>query len=201
MEEERQEKTGCSLASFRSAGEDQERALGCMVSRRGLDAQPPLRRHRVDIGWGRHGDAQFGEGSAESAMNIDLEKLRKFMEDIASKRGPFTLFALLLRDDALVDEWDLVVSAPWLKVGDLKALKVFAKGLSAAIGEEGVLSLSHIARLKADEPAVDTILALGGSGDSGETVEVRDFDVAGLNIRRGYILHAERPQPEPSTVA
>ncbi len=134
-------------------------------------------------------------------MNIDLEKLRKFMEDIASKRGPFTLFALLLRDDALVDEWDLVVSAPWLKVGDLKALKVFAKGLSAAIGEEGVLSLSHIARLKADEPAVDTILALGGSGGSGETVEVRDFDVAGLNIRRGYILHAERPQPEPSTVA
>ena len=133
-------------------------------------------------------------------MNIDLEKLRKFMEDIASKRGPFTLFALLLRDDA-PGVWDLVVSAPWLKGGDQKALKVFAKGLSAAIGEEGVHSLSHIARLKADEPAVDTILALGGSGGSGETVEVRDFDVAGLKIRRGYILHAERPQPEPSTVS
>ncbi len=129
-------------------------------------------------------------------MNIDLEKLRKFMEDIASKRGAFTLFALLLRDDAL-DEWDLVVSVPWLEEKGLKALKKFAKGLSAAIGEEGVLSLAQIVTLNADEPAVDTILELGGSGG---TVELRDFDVVGLKIKRGYILQAERLQPEPSTV-
>lgn len=129
-------------------------------------------------------------------MNIDIEKLRKFMEETASKRGPFTLFALLMRDYAL-NEWDLVVSAPWLKENDSKALKKFAKGLSAAIGEEGILALAQIVTLNADEPAVDTILELGGAG---ETVEVHDFDVVGLRIRRGYILHAERPQPEPSIV-
>lgn len=129
-------------------------------------------------------------------MNIDLQKLREFMEDAASKQGAFTLFALLLREDA-PNVWDLVVSAPWLKDGDLKALKVFTKGLSAAIGEEGLLSLSRIVTLNADEPAVDTILELGGAE---EMVELRDFDVVGMTIRRGYILHAERPQPEPSTV-
>ncbi len=128
-------------------------------------------------------------------MNIDIDELRKFMEGVASKRGAFTVFALFLRDEA-PDVWDLVVSAPWLEEGRSKALKKFAKGLSAAIGEDGVLSLSRIVTLKADEPAVDTILELGGSGG---TVELRDFDVVGLKIRQGYILRAERPQPEPST--
>jgi hypothetical protein len=55
---------------------------------------------------------------------ISISKLRKAMRDIAAKKGEFTFFGLLRRADA-PGTWDLVVSAPWLGKGKLKALGEF----------------------------------------------------------------------------
>ena len=41
---------------------------------------------------------------------INTNLLRKAMDEIAAKKGEFTLFALLKRPDAF-GEWDLVVSS------------------------------------------------------------------------------------------
>lgn len=128
-------------------------------------------------------------------MNMDINELRTFMEDIAAERGEFSLFGLFLRDDA-PDKWDLVVSASWLEEGKLKALREFAKELSAAIGEDKVLSLSRIVTLNPEDPALDAIMRLEVSGGA---VELRDTDVFGLKFKRAYILRAKRLQPAPSS--
>jgi hypothetical protein len=128
-------------------------------------------------------------------MNIDIDELRQFMKNVVGEHGEFTVFGLFLRDEA-PDKWDLVVSAPWLEEGKLKALGEFAKELSEAIGEDKVMSLSRIVTLNADDPALDAIVRLGVSGG---TVELRDTNVFGLKIKHAYILRAKRPQPEPSS--
>ncbi len=51
------------------------------------------------------------------------------MDEIARKKGEFTLFALLMRADA-PGTWDLVVSAPWLESGKLKATGEFVRLLA-----------------------------------------------------------------------
>ena len=60
--------------------------------------------------------------------------LRKAMREVAAKRGDFTLFAKIRRSDA-PGTWDLVVSAPWLEAGNLKATGELVELLSASVGE------------------------------------------------------------------
>lgn len=53
---------------------------------------------------------------------------------MSPKKRDFTLFGLFMRADA-PGTWDLVVSAPWLEEGKLKALREFAALLAASIGD------------------------------------------------------------------
>jgi hypothetical protein len=55
---------------------------------------------------------------------IHIEKFRRVMEDISAERGEFVFFGLFLREEA-PDTSDVVISAPWLEAGKLKALREF----------------------------------------------------------------------------
>ncbi len=53
---------------------------------------------------------------------IHTAALDKAMDDIAKRKGEFWLFGLFMRADAS-GIWDLVVAAPWLESGKLKAVR------------------------------------------------------------------------------
>lgn len=125
---------------------------------------------------------------------IELEKLRKVMKELAEERGEFTLFGLFLREES-PDKWDLVLSAPWLEEGKLKALGEFVERLSSVIGEEGVLTLSRIVTLNRNDPTLNAILKALQIDDG--SVLVRDSDFFGVQIKEAHVLRAKRP-PEPT---
>lgn len=119
--------------------------------------------------------------------------LRKAMHEIAAKRGHFTLFAKLMRSDA-PGTWDLVVSAPWLEKGQLKATSELVELLSDSIGEEALHDFSRIATVGKDHPTVKFILA-NLPVDDGE-LRVQSTDLFGLQIDEAVIFRAKKPSAD-----
>ena len=119
---------------------------------------------------------------------IDIEKLRRAMREITSKKGDFTLFALFRREDA-PDGWDLVVSSPWLEEGKLKALGEFAEALKASIGDKQLRELSRIVTINQDDPALKAILSSVQVDDG--VAEVRESSFFGLRVERAIFLRAK----------
>jgi hypothetical protein len=122
---------------------------------------------------------------------IDTRVLRKAMDEIAARKGDFTLFALFRRADAL-GMWDLVVSAPWLERGKLKALGELVELLAQSIGKESVSQFSRVETVPSNNPTVKFILDNISVAD-GER-HLQSPDLFGLQIREAIILRAKRPR-------
>ena len=130
---------------------------------------------------------------------INTNLLRKAMDEIAAKKGEFTLFALLKRPDAF-GEWDLVVSAPWLGSGNLKVTRELVRLLTRSMGEGFLQELSRVVPLASDEPRVKFIREnLWYEKDEGE-LKVQSTDLLGLQIEEAIILRAEKLRPRPAAV-
>lgn len=121
---------------------------------------------------------------------IPTPTLRKAMHAIADKKGPFTLFGLFMRSDA-PGTWDLVVSAPWLEKGQLKATSELVVLLTDSIGEQALRNFSRIQTVPRESPALKAILQ-GFSVDDGE-VRVKNSNLFGLEIEDAIILRAKAP--------
>lgn len=122
---------------------------------------------------------------------IANSKLRNAMRKIASNKGDFTLFALFMRSDN-PGKWDLVVSAPWLEKGQLKATSELVGLLSDSIGDEALHEFSRIATVGRDNPAVKFILE-NLPVDDGER-RVRSTDLFGFQLDEAIIFRAKKPQ-------
>lgn len=129
---------------------------------------------------------------------MPIESLRKAMRDIASKKGDFTLFGLFMRSDA-PGIWDLVVAAPWLEAGKLKATSEFVELLTDSIGEQTLRHLSRIQTVGSDSPAVKAILK-AFSVEDGE-VRVQKSNLFGLEIEDAIILRSKKPEARNGRVA
>src|SRR5205823_7011401 len=88
---------------------------------------------------------------------IEIEKLRQVMERVSAEKGDFTLFGLFLREEA-PDKWDLVISAPWLEAGKLKALGEFVEKINTIAGKQELLTLSRIVTLDHNDPNLEAVL-------------------------------------------
>ena len=119
--------------------------------------------------------------------------LRKAMHEIANKKGDFVLFARFMRSDA-PGTWDLVVSAPWLEKGRLKATSELVELLSDSIGEEALHFFSRIATVGQDHPTVKFILA-NLPVDDGE-LRLRSTDLFDLQIDEAVIFRAMKPRAD-----
>jgi len=122
---------------------------------------------------------------------IETEKLHKFMKQIEARKGRFTLFGLFLREDS-PGLWDLVLAAPWLENGRLKALGELVQQMSKALGQDEVMSFSRIVTLNHDDPALHAILSEIGSRR--KPLEKRGHDLFGLPIEHAVILRAAKPK-------
>jgi len=119
------------------------------------------------------------------------------MDEIAARKGSFTLFALFLRADApfmRADDpgtWDLVVSAPWLERGKLKALGELVDLLAKSIGRQALQQFSRVEAVAGNDPSVQFILRAIPVED-GER-HIQSTDLIGLQIERAIIFRAWRP--------
>ncbi len=120
---------------------------------------------------------------------IETEKLQKFMKQMEARKGRFTLFGLFLREDS-PGLWDLVLAAPWLENGKLKALGEFVQKMSEAFGQDEVMSFSRIVTLNHDDPSLRAILSETGSLK--KPMEKQGHDLFGLPIEHAVILRATR---------
>jgi hypothetical protein len=118
-----------------------------------------------------------------------ITKYREIEEEATRERGEFTLFALLLREDAY-GKWDLVVAAPWIGNWNMNALKYLADKVTARLTPEELRSLSKVVLVSPnDEPVQRLIREYPVTPDQRPT-EIRDWDYRGMPIARGYILTA-----------
>jgi hypothetical protein len=122
---------------------------------------------------------------------IEVRSLRKAMREIAVKKGDFTLFGLFMRSDA-PGTWDLVVSAPWLEKGKLKATSEFVALLTDSIGERALRNFSRIQTVSDDNPALRAVLSAFPTDD--DEVRVQKANLFGLEIEDAIILRAKRPK-------
>jgi hypothetical protein len=122
---------------------------------------------------------------------MQIEKFRRVMQDMGAERGEFVFFGLLLREEA-PDKWDLVISAPWLEVDKLKALREFVEKATAILGSQELLTLSRIVTLNPDDPHLNAILQ-AIQVDNGP-LELWNPDFFELDIKHAYILRAKRPK-------
>jgi hypothetical protein len=112
------------------------------------------------------------------------------MHEVSAKKGDFTLFALFRRADGL-GKWDLVVSAPWLTGGKLKALSELVELVAKSIGKASLAQLARVETVPGDNCAVKDILHRFPVED-GE-LRIGNTDLFGLQIEEAIILRAMRP--------
>ena len=120
---------------------------------------------------------------------IDVKKFQRAMRDIAAKKGPFTLFALFLRENAVIG-WDLVVSSSWLDAASLKRLTEFTKLLKAVVGAKQLLELAQVVPIDKDDPALRAVLSRVQIDDG--LVEVHQVVFFDQQIKHAIFLTAKR---------
>ena len=120
---------------------------------------------------------------------IATDRLRKAMREIARKKGEFTVFALLMRADA-PGTWDLVVAAPWLEKGRLKALSEFTQLLAESIGEQFLRQFARIVTINQLDPRLKAIISTLSVDDG--AIRIQSSDLSSLNIEDAIIMRAKR---------
>ena len=122
-------------------------------------------------------------------MKEFIDKLRLLETEISQKKGDFSLFALLLREDAQ-NKWDLVASASWFWSDKMKTLDYLAKKLRSGLTSDEFLTLSRIVLIEESDP---TLHALQQAFQVHHTpIEVQDCNLFGLQIQHAYIITSRR---------
>lgn len=122
---------------------------------------------------------------------IPTDELIQFMKRVEAWKGRFTLFGVFMREDSPGPR-DLVISAPWLEEGKLKALGEFVKNMSDEFGQDNVMSFSRIVTLNHDNPALQAILNEAAPVE--EPLEKQGPSLFGLPVEHAVILRAEQPK-------
>lgn len=150
---------------------------------------------------GGSGNGKVRSKAPGGSVNI-TRALRLAMHEIAKSKGDFTLFALfmpaaapLMRTDD-PGTWDLVVSAPWLERGRLKAHRELVDLLAKLIGKRALMQLSRVEPVAADDPRIRFILK-GIPVEDGEQ-HIQNTDLMGMQIERGIVFRAWKPRARKS---
>ncbi len=117
------------------------------------------------------------------------DKLLKIEQELSSKKGKFSLFALFLREDT-EDNWDLLISAPWVSKNKADMLKYFAKKLQESLTPQEIVKLSKIVIIEPDNPALEAIHKAIHIEHG--LVEVKDSIFFGLPIKHAFIITSQK---------
>ena len=120
-------------------------------------------------------------------------------DEVSAERGPFSLFALIEREDwneydnyPVGSSWHLFVAAPWIWEEEYEATKFLRERINPY--EEGWNPFESSLMVHIVKPT-DRYLEEVWQYCSTENglVEVHDVDILDVTARRGYIFAAQRP--------
>jgi hypothetical protein len=126
-------------------------------------------------------------------MKQMIEKLAALERTIATEKGAFALFTLLLREDA-EDKWDLLIAAPWLETDKKDSLAYLTDKIRVQLTTQELLLLSRIVILEKGNPVLEALHRMvqvqHGMG------EVRDSIVFGVPIKCAYLITSAEESPD-----
>ncbi len=132
-----------------------------------------------------------------------LDKLTRLEQEFASNYGAFSLFALMLREEAN-DRWDLVVSATWLEqINTNPVTTIFSKSLGIyrpnhdsfffrlgqVLTSDELIMLSRVVTLAPDTSFVQTMNKLYSLEHA--ISEFTNLEVDGVDFKRGYVITSQ----------
>lgn len=123
-----------------------------------------------------------------------VDRLVRLERQMAADKGPFTLFAFLLREDS--DHWDVVAAAPWITADKAESLRFIAEQLQSRLDLHELRTLSGVVLIDEDNPYLEAVIQTKAAQEG--VIEVRDEEFFGLPIQRGYIITAKRPSIAPA---
>lgn len=117
-----------------------------------------------------------------------VEKLQSVEQEIASAKGSFVLFILLLKEDS--EKWDLVFSSKWGIDKEKKALEYVIKKIQSNLTDDELRNISRVVFLNPSDSFVQML-------NSVIHVEhgIADFQNNVINdvfIRHAYIITSKR---------
>lgn len=116
-------------------------------------------------------------------MKTFVKKLAQLRKAIEAQRGEFTLYALVLPEDAIV--WDMLVAAKWIDQDQSAALKYLAKQIQNTLSEEELLNISGILLFDSND-----IPNYGSSINSDNGWEENNIDFYGRQASKVYVFAA-----------
>jgi len=125
-------------------------------------------------------------------MKDFVEIIREVEKETSKNKGEYELFALFLRENSS-NKWDILVSADWIILDKLKALRYLAKKIKQKLEHKDLTKISRIVIIEEDNPA---LLALQNAikVEHGKT-EIKDSNFFGLQIKHAYIFTSKRKEP------
>ncbi|MDE2779604.1 MAG: hypothetical protein OXI91_08020 [Chloroflexota bacterium] len=125
--------------------------------------------------------------------------MERVEEQVSAERGPFSLFALLEREDwneydnyPVGHSWHLFVAAPWIWEDEMVAWKYLRE--LAKPYEEGWNPFERSLRIqtvKLTSPYLEEVWEYCSTENG--MVEIYDVDILEVTARRGYIFASRRP--------
>lgn len=122
-------------------------------------------------------------------MKDIIEKLIRAEKEMAAEKGAFSLFVLLLREDA-PDVWDLVVASPWIAEDKSSALRYISNKVSSVLEPNELVKLSRIVLIERDNPALAAFQRVAHVEHG--IVEVKDSDFFGLRMKHAFLITSRR---------
>lgn len=120
------------------------------------------------------------------------ELVNKFVNierTLSVSKGPFSLFALFLREDA-PGVWDLVVAAPWLYSDKQEGIRIISEAMGDQLSQEDLKKLSRIVIIDWENPALEGLHQAIQTEHS--PVEMKDSNFFGLQIKRAFLITSVR---------
>lgn len=119
-----------------------------------------------------------------------LEKFQKMEMRISRERGPFTLFALFLPEDA-ANLWDLMISAPWADDNEMEARRYMVRQLQKDLTTQEILRLSRTVFIPTGFEGLEELYEEHPVEHGKAIVRNREF---GLQfVEKGYIITCRPP--------
>jgi len=118
-----------------------------------------------------------------------VDKLINVEKHLSSKKGPFDLFALILREE-LSDKWDLLVAADWIENNFDQSLKLISRELTKKLSSEELSAISKVVLLSIFDQRVKSVQkAIEVEHLDAELVNVGLF---GFFVDHGYLITSKR---------
>lgn len=117
-------------------------------------------------------------------------KVKAIANRIVAKKGqPFTLVAVVIRDDA-PNVWDVLFSAPWLDSHRPQSLQFLSEQLNHGLSKRQLLLISRIAIIEAGSPILLAFQRAVHIENGIAEFENCSFD--GLALKHAYVLWSTR---------